>query len=55
MLARLIIALNTTISFGLIYMFCVMLVGVPAVLSASTASVLFTLKYVDKYVFQDKK
>jgi len=35
--------------------FCVMLVGVPAVLSASTASVLLTLKYAEKYVFDAKK
>ena len=35
--------------------FCVMFVGVPAILSATTASMILTMKYVDKITFDTKK
>lgn len=35
--------------------FCVMFVGMPAVLSVTTASMILTMKYVDKITFESKK
>jgi hypothetical protein len=35
--------------------FCMLFVGVPAVLSATTASMILTMKYVDKITFETKK
>ena len=35
--------------------FWVMFVGIPAVLSVTTASMILTMKYVDKILFETKK
>ncbi len=34
---------------------CVMVIAFPVIISAGTAGMMMTMKYVDKYVFEDKK